>query len=156
MDIIAPDHTELLSQILGDIQQQTYIDAALDVQEKIGDVPQLDIPIFHYFAPSIYMRQMDAPAGAIMVTKMHKTEHFLIVLKGSATILSADGLSHVSAPQIVRTMPGIKRVIYFHEDSAWLTTHPTNETNLDAIEEQLIVPDHQIDQFLKSIEEYDT
>lgn len=150
-EIIQPDNTELLSQILGDIQSQSYINKAMDIQQQISDAPQLEIPIFNYFAPGVYMRQMDAPAGAIMVTKMHRTEHFLIILKGSATILSDDGLSYVFAPQIIRTMPGTKRVIYFHEDSSWLTNHPTSETDLEKIEEQIIVPDDQVNQFLKSI-----
>ncbi|MPW44093.1 hypothetical protein [Acinetobacter guerrae] len=151
--IISPDNTELLVQILGDIQNKAYIDVVCDVQQQVSELPQLELPVFHHFAPNVYMRQMDAPAGTLMVTKMHKTEHFLIILKGSATIQSADGMSQVYAPQIIKTMPGTKRVIYFHEDSSWLTVHPTESTNLLEIENQMIVPDNQIQNFLKSLED---
>lgn len=151
-DIISPDNTELLMRILSHAQEQQHLANAIEIQEQVAQLPQVEIPIFHHFAPNIYMRQMDVAAGILMVTKMHKTEHFLIVLKGSATILDGNGLMHVQAPQIIKTQKGTKRVIYFHEDSAWLTTHPTSETDLGAIEEQLIVPDNQINQFLKSIE----
>lgn len=149
-EIISADNTDLLMQILSNAQE--HIVNAIDIQDQVAQLPQIEIPIFHHFAPNIYMRQMEVVAGTLMVTKMHKTEHFLIVLKGSATILDSSGLMHVQAPQIIKTQKGTKRVIYFHEDSAWLTTHPTSETDLNLIEDQLIVPDDEINQFLKSIE----
>ena len=149
-EVISADNTDLLMQILSNAQE--HIVNAIDIQDQVAQLPQIEIPIFHHFAPNIYMRQMEVVAGTLMVTKMHKTEHFLIVLKGSATILDSSGLMHVQAPQIIKTQKGTKRVIYFHEDSAWLTTHPTSETDLNLIEDQLIVPDDEINQFLKSIE----
>lgn len=149
-EIISADNTDLLMQILSNAQE--HLVNAIDIQDQVAQLPQVEIPIFHHFAPNIYMRQMEVVAGTLMVTKMHKTEHFLIVLKGSATILDSNGLMHVQAPQIIKTQIGTKRVIYFHEDSTWLTTHPTSETDLNAIEDQLIVPDDEINQFLKSIE----
>lgn len=149
-EIISHENTDLLMQILSNAQE--HLVSAVEIQEQVAQLPQVEIPIFHHFAPNLYMRQMEVMAGTLMVTKMHKTEHFLIVLKGSATILDSNGLMHVQAPQVIKTQIGTKRVIYFHEDSAWLTTHPTSETDLGAIEEQLIVPDNQINQFLKSIE----
>ena len=48
-------------------------------------------------------------------------------------------------------MPGTKRIGYFHEDSSWITVHPTDETDLEIIEQQVIVPDDEIDQFLASL-----
>lgn len=149
-DIISPENKELLAHILRGAEEQ--IAHVVNVQEKVAQLPQLDIPVFNYFAPNIYMRQMDAKAGTLMVTKMHKTEHFLIILKGSASVLDNGELVHFEAPQIIKTKVGTKRVIYFHDDSSWLTAHPTTETDLGVIEEQLIVPDHEINQFLKSIE----
>ena len=49
-------------------------------------------------------------------------------------------------------MPGTKRIGYFHEDSTWITVHPTNETDLNLIEQQVIVPESEIDQFLASLQ----
>ena len=149
-DIISPENKELLAHILRGAEEE--IAHVVNVQEKVAQLPQLDIPVFNYFAPNIYMRQMDAKAGTLMVTKMHKTEHFLIILKGSASVLDNGELVHFEAPQIIKTKVGTKRVIYFHDDSSWLTAHPTTETDLGVIEEQLIVPEHEINQFLKSIE----
>ena len=152
-DVIPHENKELLAHILGEVQNREYIDVVRDIQQQITDQAELiEVPVVHHFAPGVYMRQMDAKAGTLMVTKMHKTEHFLIILKGSASVLDNGELVHFKAPQIIKTKVGTKRVIYFHDDSSWLTAHPTTETDLGVIEEQLIVPEHEINQFLKSIE----
>lgn len=152
MDVIPHNNRELLERILGDAYSASCLDAARNVQQQLADNCDLvDLPVFHHFAPNVYMRQMDACAGTLMVTKMHRTEHFLIVLKGTASVYSGDGLLQVAAPQIIRTMPGTKRVIYFHEDSSWMTVHPTSLTDLDEIEKTVIVPESEIDDFLKAI-----
>ena len=147
------DNQALLEHVLGDVYSKTCLLAARNMQEQIMETDsQIDVPVFHHFAPNVYLRQMDAPAGTLLVTKMHRTEHFLIVLKGTATVYSADGLLQVAGPQIIRTMPGTKRVIYFHDDSSWMTVHPTSLTDLDEIEQALIVPESEIDTFLATID----
>lgn len=152
MEIIAPDNTALLSQILGDIQQQTYIDVVRNVQQQIQENADLiDVPVVHHFAPGIYMRQMDAEAGTIVVSKMHRTEHMNILLTGSLTVATENGIEFIQAPAVIKSMPGTKRIGYFHENTSWITVHPTDSTDLDEIEKQVIVPEHEIDSFLKSI-----
>lgn len=149
--IIPPDNTELLTKILGDIQNKTYIDVVCDVQQQVGELPQIELPVFHHFAPHVYMRQMDAPAGSIVVSEMHKTEHFLIFLKGSVSIITENGIEYIQAPRIIRSMPGTKRIGYFHEDTSCMTIHPTDSKDIDEIRKQVIVPDHEVKQFLKSL-----
>ena len=152
MEIIAADNTELLAHILGDIQQRAYIDTVRDVQKQLSSSPdQIEVPIQHHFAPGVYMRQMDAAAGTLVVSKMHRTEHMNILLKGSLTVATEDGIQLMTAPCVLKSMPGTKRIGYFHEDSSWITVHPTEETDLEKIEQQVIVPDDEIDQFLASL-----
>lgn len=152
MEIIAADNTELLAHILGDIQQRAYIDTVRDVQQQLSESPdQIDVPVQHHFAPGVYMRQMDAAAGTLVVSKMHRTEHMNILLKGSLTVATEDGIQLMIAPCVLKSMPGTKRIGYFHEDSSWITIHPTSDTDLEKIEQQVIVPDDEIDQFLASL-----
>lgn len=152
MEIIAADNTELLAYILGDIQQRAYIDTVRDVQQQLSESPdQIDVPVQHHFAPGVYMRQMDAAAGTLVVSKMHRTEHMNILLKGSLTVATEDGIQLMTAPCVLKSMPGTKRIGYFHEDSSWITIHPTSDTDLEKIEQQVIVPDDEINQFLASL-----
>lgn len=151
-EIIPASNTELLAQILGDIQQQTYIDVVRNVQQQLSESPdQIDVPVQHHFAPGVYMRQMDAAAGTLVVSKMHRTEHMNLLVKGSLTVATEDGIQLMTAPCVLKSMPGTKRIGYFHEDSSWITVHPTDETELEKIEQQVIVPDDEIDQFLASL-----
>ena len=152
MEIIAADNTELLAHILGDIQQRAYIDTVRDVQQQLSESPdQIDVPVQHHFAPGVYMRQMDAAAGTLVVSKMHRTELMNILLKGSLTVATEDSIQLMTAPCVLKSMPGTKRIGYFHEDSSWITIHPTSDTDLEKIEQQVIVPDDEIDQFLASL-----
>ena len=151
-EIISADNTELLAHILGDIKNKAYIDVVRNVQQQITDNADLiDVPVVHHFAPGVYMRQMDAAAGTLVVSKMHRTEHMNILLKGSLTVATEDGIQLITAPCVLKSMPGTKRIGYFHEDSSWITVHPTDEKDLKLIEQQVIVPDEEIDQFLASL-----
>lgn len=151
-DIISQDSTELLAYILGDIQNKAYISVVRDVQQQITDNAELiDLPVDHHFAPGVYMRQMNAKAGTLVVSKMHRTEHMNILLTGSLTVATENGIELLKAPLVIKSMPGTKRIGYFHEDSSWITVHPTRTTDLDLIEQQVIVPDDEIDQFLASL-----
>ena len=149
-DIISPENKELLAHILRGAEEQ--IAHVVNVQEKVAQLPQLDIPVFNYFAPNIYMRQMDAKAGTLVVSKMHRTEHMNILLKGSLTVATENGIELLKAPCVLKSMPGTKRIGYFHEDSSWIAVHPTEETDLEKIEQQVIVPEDEIDQFLVSLQ----
>jgi len=151
MDIISPDNTELLTELLSDENMLRYVECAEAVQQKVGELPQIDLPIFHHFAPNVYMRQMDAPAGAIVVSKMHRTEHMNILLKGSLSVITEHGIEYLKAPLILKSDAGTKRIGYFHEDSSWVTVHPTELTDLEEIDAQVIIPESEIQEFLKSL-----
>ena len=148
-EIIPPENKELLKLVLGGTQKQSYITAVQGVQQQIeqhGDL--IDVPVQHHFAPGVYMRQMNAKGGTLVVSKMHRTEHMNILLKGSLTIATENGIELMVAPCVLKSMPGTKRIGYFHEDSSWITVHPTEETDLSEIEKQVIVPEQEIGQFM--------
>ena len=152
-DVIPHENKELLAQILGEVQNRAYIDVVRDIQQQIKDQAELiEVPVVHHFAPGVYMRQMDAKAGTFIVSKMHRTEHFIMFLKGSCSVLTDDGVELIEAPCVLRTMPGTKRAGYFHEDTSCITIHPTDSTDLEEIEKQVIVPEEEIDQFLVTIQ----
>ena len=152
-DVIPHENKEQLAQILGEVQNRAYIDVVRDIQQQITDQAELiEVPVVHHFAPGVYMRQMDAKAGTFIVSKMHRTEHFIMFLKGSCSVLTEGGVELIKAPCVLRTMPGTKRAGYFHEDTSCITIHPTDSTDLEEIEKQVIVPEEEIDQFLVTIQ----
>jgi hypothetical protein len=156
-EIISPENTELLTYIMGGATEQSYISSALKLQGELeqkiesGEFGQADIGLVNHFASGVYLRQMNAAAGTLVVSKMHRTEHLNILLTGSLTVATENGIELLKAPMVLKSMPGTKRIGYFHEDSSWITVHPTESTDLEVIEQQAIVPDDEIDQFLASL-----
>ena len=107
--------------------------------------------ITNMFAPGVYLRQMEAATGTIVVSHMHRTEHFLVFLTGSLKSVSENGIEVIKAPCVVRTMPGTKRVVEFLEDSVCFTIHATEKTDVDEIGKDILVEDQAIGEYLKTI-----
>ena len=95
----------------------------------------------HHFGPGTYMRQLLIPKGTLLTGKIHKTEHLNVLSQGDLSVLTDDGIKRLKASTVVKSMPGIKRVGFAHEDSVWITVHqnPDNETDVAKLEERLIV-----------------
>lgn len=107
-----------------------------------GGETQIDCPLTHHFAPGVYLREIFMPAGAVVIGKIHKTEHLNLIERGSCSIVHADGTTErLSAPCTFVSRPGVQKVLYIHEDCVWKTIHPTPERDLEALERELIEPD---------------
>jgi quercetin dioxygenase-like cupin family protein len=122
------------------------------LESKILEMPQADIPINHYFAPGLYLREMRMPKGALVTGKIHKTEHLCILSQGEVSVETDEGMKRIKASTVIHSLPGIKRAIYAHEDSIWINVHhnPSNEKNLEKIDEIFVVD--TFDQFLSYAE----
>jgi hypothetical protein len=108
---------------------------------------RIDAPLVHRFTPGLYVREIFMPKGAIIISKIHKTEHPYTVSKGWARVFDGKGIVDIRAPYTGITKPGTRRVLLIVEDCIWTTYHPSNETDLDKLEEQLIQP-HVIEKAL--------
>ncbi len=107
----------------------------------VGEERDKYLPLKHTFVDGAYVREISAPKGAFIVTKIHKVQHPYFILKGKCSVLTEDGVKKLQAPFYGITEAGTKRVVYVHEDTVWVTVHVTNETDLDKIEEQIIAKD---------------
>ena len=117
--------------------------AILRLQEALLPV-QCEMPEpVHHFARGMYGRELTLPAGAVVVGKIHKHEHLLMVLKGRATVVSEFGRQEVLAGWISVSLPGTKRAVYSHEDTTFVTVHlnPTDTHDLHAVEAEHIEPE---------------
>lgn len=111
------------------------------LQTELAKLEQIELPTRHWFADGMYCRELFRPAGTVIVGKIHKREHFYIVLSGEVTVVSDGKRERIQAPRIIVSAPGTKRAVYAHVDSICITVHRTFETDLEAIERELIEPD---------------
>jgi len=102
---------------------------------------QVDLKVEHHFAPGIYMRALLIPKGTCLTGKIHKTEHLNILSQGEMTVWTEGGMKRIQASTVVKSLPGIKRAGFAHEDSVWITVHanPTEEPDAEKLEEMLVV-----------------
>lgn len=104
---------------------------------------QIEIPVSHHFSKGIYAREMQMPAGAILVGKIHKHENLSILSAGEVSVLSQDGIKRFKAPYTFVATAGAKRVIYAHSDAVWTVIHGTDEKDVEKIEEEFIAKDYE-------------
>ncbi len=110
-------------------------------QSYISNSPQIECPLKHRFINGVYSREITMPKGAIIVSKLHKTENFSIITKGSVLdITEENNIRRIKAPFTMIVKAGTKRVLYIEEDTVWTTFHsnPTNTEDLKDLEALII------------------
>lgn len=113
--------------------------AVLAVEEQVKSLPQVDLPLEHGFAPGVYARKLFIPKGTVLTGKIHKYAHWNIVLQGHIEIMTEQGIKHIRAPAMFVSPAGTKRAGFAHEDTVWVTMHPTDETDIETIERETVV-----------------
>jgi len=121
--------------------QLTWREKVGVVMTELGKQPQTECPLKHYFAPGVYIREITMPAGAIIIGKIHKTEHFNIIQQGKVSLIHEDKTELLEGPMTFVSKGGIQKVLYIHEETVWSTVHTTDERDLDKLEALLIEPD---------------
>lgn len=87
----------------------------------------VDCPLVHRFLPGMYLREIFMPAGIFVTSCIHNTNHPFFVMKGKVSVYSDnDGEQLIEAPYVGATTPGTRRVLFIHEDTTWVTAHPTD------------------------------
>lgn len=119
-------------------------DDKIDLLERklVEKFPVINCPLTHRFTPGLYIREIFMPAGAIVTSKIHRTEHPFFIMKGRVSVFSdTDGEQILEAPYTGITHPNTRRVIIVHEDCIWITTHCITEgETLSDIEKRIIEP----------------
>jgi hypothetical protein len=111
-----------------------------EMLQYMRQLPQVEQPLKHHFFPGLYVREIFNPKGSLIITKMHKTEHCHFIVKGKISVwIEGVGVKTYSAPHMGITVPGTRRIIYAHEDTIFMTFHPTNKTDIAEIEKDCVL-----------------
>lgn len=98
-------------------------DATLAIEKVMKRFPQLEMKVIHKFANGMYCRELIIPKDAVIVGKIHKYDHFVIISKGDLSFTIDDQVKRVKAPFVEKSRAGAKRIIFAHEDSVMITVH---------------------------------
>src|SRR3990167_513199 len=110
------------------------------IRNEPGSLGENPFPLVHTFAPGLYARQVTCPAGAVIVTKIHKTAPLIFMLKGKVQVVTENGPEIIEAPCMFRNPVGVKRAVHVIEETVWINVmaNPDDLTDMDAIEDRYI------------------
>lgn len=112
----------------------------LELKLLASDAPAVELPLIHRFTPGLYAREIFMPAGTLLTSRQHETEHPYVILTGRVRVLVAgECVEELVAPHVGVTKPGTRRLLYIAEDCRWITFHPNpDDENLEQIEARII------------------
>ena len=98
----------------------------------------VEMPLTHRFTDGMYIREIFMPAGTVLTSKIHKTNHPFVVSKGKCIVYDGNKIETITAPHTGITEPNTRRLLYIEEDTIWTTFHITDKTDVDEIEKEII------------------
>ena len=132
------EFTSTLSAMSGDMIEKLFV-----IEAALKQMPQVEVPLRHCFGNKVYVREMTAPKGSILIGKMHKYKQVNIVVKGDISVLTEDGWKRLKAGDMFESPAGIKRAGFTHEDTVWTTICGTEETEVNKAEDELTIGSYQ-------------
>jgi len=112
------------------------------LQEFVSRLPQYEPQTKHYFHGGMYCREVTRDAGVIVIGRVHKQEHFYVIVSGTVSITDgANEAQEVTGPCVIRSMPGTRRAVTSLTPAVCMTFHRTDATTVEAAEEELVEPD---------------
>ena len=122
-----------MNQVIQTTSQK--IEAILPELKKL---PQVNCSEKHYFGPSLYIKEVTMPAGAIIVGKPHKVEHMCVMLQFKMVLVAEDGSKkEVCAPMTFIGTPG-RKVAYILETTVFQNIYATEETDVEKLENMFV------------------
>jgi len=106
-------------------------------------MPQIEIPVKHYFSPGLYAREITVPADALITGVIHKYPQINILSKGTIRVSIDEEIREISAPHTVVSAEGIKRIAYAVTEVVWTTIVHTFKTDVAEIEREFFAYSEQ-------------
>ena len=120
------------------IQQMQELQArmlSMEGADHVGPEPE------HFFADGVYGRKVVIKAGQLLFGRWQRKANITVQLYGDCEIATEEGPKRIVGTQIFRVPPMTKRLMFTHAETAWITCHATEETEMDMVEKDLIIPE---------------
>lgn len=112
------------------------------IQAQLSTMPQYEPKTTHRFHAGMYCREVWREAGVMVVGKVHRKEHFYLIVSGTVLITDGEGeAQRLTGPHMIESRPGTKRAVYAETDVLCMTFHRTDATTVEAAEAELVEED---------------
>ena len=90
-------------------------------------------------ADGVLARTVLMPKGDIVIGEKHKEETINILVRGELKVWVNGEVKHIKAPYMVKSKANTRKIVYIIEDAVWTSIHKVTSTNLDDIEDEVII-----------------
>lgn len=111
------------------------------LQAELSKLPQYEPETKHYFHGGMYCREVYRGAGVLVVGKVHKKEHFYLIVSGRVKITGDSGVVDAGPGTLFLSKPGTKRAVLSLEPTICMTFHRTDAKTVEEAELELVETD---------------
>ena len=120
------------------------------LEAEMKKLPQLEIPVRHYFSHGLYAREITVPPESLITGVIHKYPQINILSKGTMIVTIGEDVRQIEASHTVVSPPGVKRAAVALTECVWTTIVHTFLTDVDEIEKKFFAySEHEYDEFVK-------
>ncbi len=118
----------------------TFTEAQIEILEGwfLRHFGAAAMEVEHRFAPGVYMRTITMPTGSYVIGHKHNTSHANVILSGDALVMMDGEIRKFSAGDVVNSNSGVRKMLFIMQECRWMTIHPTEETDIQRLEETLV------------------
>lgn len=127
---------ERVSQFKGLVRSEVE-----DIQTTLAKFEQYEPITDHYFHAGMYCRKVFRVAGALVVGKIHKKDHFYVCVSGQLIVWNENGATLLNPGDVILSKAGSKRVVYAVKDSIGMTMHICSASTVEEAERMLVEDD---------------
>ena len=116
------------------------------LSERLKAYPEVVLPPVHRFSNGVYIRELEIPAGCVVVGATHKHEHQVMLIEGACRINTDMGMEDIVAPHIWTSKPNDRRALYTYEHCTFITVHenPDNCQDIEELESRIVYQKTQL------------
>ncbi len=111
----------------------------MNLIENIKVKQRDDYLVDNVIADGVLARTVLMPKGDIVIGEKHKEETINILIRGELKVWVNGEVLHIKAPYMVKSKANTRKIVYIIEDAVWTSIHRVTSTNLDDIEDEVII-----------------
>jgi mannose-6-phosphate isomerase-like protein (cupin superfamily) len=103
--------------------------------------PQYEPQTTSFFHGGMYCRQVWRKAGVMVIGKIHKKEHFYVIVSGTVAVTTDDGEELITGPRVLKCKAGTQRAVFSVTEALTMTFHICKARTVEDAERELVEDD---------------
>lgn len=111
------------------------------MKQWLATQPQYEPQTKHYFHAGMYCREVWRDANVMVIGKVHKKEHFYLIVSGTVAVTTDDGEELITGPRVLKCKAGTQRAVFSVTPARTMTFHICEARTIEDAERELVEED---------------